>query len=226
MIKFKIVFQTIFLLTYIFSKHSIAQDRSDNLPQEAPNASITSQIKKGVQSTIEKIFPKKEGGGQSNKSQKNNSLIYGKEELQKIKNAVEAFKNQVPLVSEPQIGVVAEIKDPVKDDSTSYVYLGSILYKSNREWSVWINDKKISSLNNYANNDIYVTSINKNKVEIIWTMTLSKWKILTNSGSEEGAPMNDKNQVEYNFILSFNQSYLLNENKVIEGRVGSSLSIE
>jgi hypothetical protein len=219
-IKFRKNFQNIFLLICIFSTDSFAQSQSKDL-----EGNIKSKIREGFNSTISRIFPKKNKETTNKKIiPDNKSLMYEEAELDKIKDAIDAFKNQIPLVEATVDTTIVEEVTPIKETSESYIYLGSILYRSKNNWSLWINDGKISPENNYTNNEIYVKSVNKDQAEIIWAMSISKWKILTDSVSEEGAPINDNNQVEFNFILRFNQSYILNENIVVEGRAGKLTS--
>ncbi|MFT6333137.1 MAG: hypothetical protein ACJAW3_001490 [Lentimonas sp.] len=149
------------------------------------------------------------------------SIMYSDKEVQNIRSAYESFKNNTPIEEEIIEEEVEEVE--VEENKKSHIYLGSILYRSNDSWLIWINDDKISNLTNKLENELYVKSIGKNKADIVWTMSISKWRILTDSDSEEIVPSNENNQVEINFTLSFNQTYVLNGNKVVEGRAGLSI---
>ena len=70
-----------------------------------------------------------------------------------------------------------------------------------------------------STNEIYIKSINANNVDIVWTMSITKWKILTEQKSDNRAPIGANNQVELNFNLSFNQTYILVGQRIIEGRI-------
>ncbi len=155
---------------------------------------------------------------------KSSSLMFGDEELEKIDEALNAFKNNQPLIAINSKDDMSE-KKPVEDNIKSYVYLDSIFFNSPKSWSVWVNNQKISSQDNKAENEIYIKSIDHDKVNIVWTMSISKWKILTNKKSDEGAPINKNNQVEFNFFLSFNQTYILNGGKIAEGRISPLLDL-
>ncbi len=102
----------------------------------------------------------------------------------------------------------------------SYIYLNSILYFPPNSWSVWVNDKKISSEDNKKTAEFYVKAIDNNEVNIIWTISISKWKILSGKKSESSAPKINKNsQVEISFRLKPNQTYILSSGTVVEGRL-------
>ncbi len=97
----------------------------------------------------------------------------------------------------------------------SRLYLGSVLYFSNKVWSIWINKKKITAMSNKKSNEFYIQKINGQKVDIIWTLGLSKWKILT--GSSVSPKVNALNQIEIKITLRPNQTFLLRGGKIIEG---------
>lgn len=160
-------------------------------------------------------------------TRKNSSIMYLDTEIDKVKKAFDAFENNRPFQIDSPTETPNGIIDPpetetYEDNAKSYIYLGSILYKSPSNWSIWINDQILSSKDNEVSNELYIKSISKEKAEISWTMSISKWKILTNTKTSEGAPINTNNQVEFNFILSFNQTYILNGNKIVEGRASPS----
>lgn len=153
------------------------------------------------------------------------SLMYSPEEIIKINSAIEAYKNnEILVIDEEERGGEKQKKpeEKIEVNSRAYVYLGSILYNSPKSWSIWINDKKISYHNNNTQNELYIKSISKDSVDIVWLMSISKWKILVNKIFSVDMPVNENNQVEFNFSLSFNQTYMLNGEKIVEGRVGTA----
>lgn len=149
------------------------------------------------------------------------SIMFSDDEITKIYQALDAHKNNQPFDASPK-----ETEVPLtKDDTNSCIYLGSILYNSPDSWSAWVNGQKISSSNNQPTNELYIKSINSDSANIVWSMSISKWKILANQTSDNGAPINSNNQVELNFNLSFNQTYMLVGGKIIEGKITSLSSI-
>ena len=189
---------------------------TDNPTSTTENAEEEIKEEKDDKSGLTKIFDKIINNSTSRKS-----IMYSEEENQNIRDALKAFKSGVPLEEE----IIEEVEDEeekVEENRRSHIYLSSILYQSKNNWTVWINDEKISNKNNNPKNELYIASINKNSVQITWTMSVSKWQILTNSDSDVGAPINENNQVEIKFTLSFNQTYVLNGNKIVEGRAGLS----
>lgn len=197
----------------------------DLYAQNQNQASDNKKLENVLVGIVESVANQK----QNNKSAKNKtpdqdgfSLMYDKEQERKIWEAYEASKNKAPLVEAGPTEIVEE--DLPKDSIISYIYLGSILYRSKDDWTVWINDQKISSRDNKRENELYIKKIDAEKADISWTMSISKWKILTGNRFTENAPLNANNQVEFNFILSFNQTYILNTNEVVEGKISPSVT--
>ncbi len=154
------------------------------------------------------------------------SLMMDSEEEDNVNLAIESYKNGVNLLfTDEEFDNKEEVKkDEVEktdeeENKNAFLHLASIIYNNSDEWTIWINDKKIMANNNNPENEIYVTNINFNKVDIIWKLSLSKWKILSRNKSENLIPeINEQNQVVLNFSLKSNQSFSLADNLVIEGR--------
>jgi len=84
---------------------------------------------------------------------------------------------------------------------------------------VWINDKKITSENNDPTKELYLRSVQKDQVKLLWKLSISKWKILSGLKSEELAPkINQDNQVEIEMTLKTNQTFILRTSEVVEGK--------
>ncbi len=193
------------------SNNDVSKVNNSNEKPTTPESGILSKIVNSISGSNKKDV---------------SSLMYSDDEISKIQDALDAFKYGTPLPSETKAGNNDMVTtNAPEENAKSYIYLGSILYHSPDNWSVWINDQKISAQDNKPSNNLYIKSLDKDRASIVWTMSISKWKIITNSNSEEKAPINQNNQVEFDFILSFNQTYMLNNNQIVEGRV-SSLSKE
>ncbi len=203
------------VINKVVDQNKLLPDKQDSANQEVQKDSPAKQ----------QPTPLKNSPANNSKSD-NLSLMYSDEEIKKIQEALDALREGRPLLSNNQLASNEDkttITTP-EDNAKSYIYLGSILYNSPNNWSVWINDQKISAANNQIGNELYIKSINEDEVRILWTMSIIKWKILTNKKSEEGAPINQNNQVEFDFTLSFNQTYMLNGGKTAEGRVAPLLT--
>ena len=153
------------------------------------------------------------------------SLMFNDEEQTSINIALEAFINGA--IFSPQ----GENKDEINENENiankrAYLYLASIMYVNNQYWAVWINDQKITSEDNLKNNEIYIKSIQKDEISVVWTIGLSKWKVLMGVKSEEKlSEVNNKNQVVKKFKLKPNQTYLLLYETIIEGSAQNNISI-
>jgi hypothetical protein len=197
-------------------KNQVPINNSDNNPTAINNKNLgwagkTEAKNKGKNSILNLI------DSMAQKS-KTPSIMYKPQELKDIDRAIEAYNNKEKFLLGDEAQEIESIKTP-EDNAKSYIYLSSILYHSPNNWSVWINDKKISKEDNKFGDELYIKSINKDRAEIIWTMSLSKWKIISNNKQEDILPPVNNNQVEFNFSLSFNQTYMLNGNKIVEGRL-------
>ncbi len=200
------------------SRSSVTENKVDEIANVIKKAKVekTPEVKNNQGgNSISKIV--------SSLVKKNNepSLMFSDEEITKIDQALDAYINETPFdaLETKEDKKEQEPESPSADKTNSYIYLESILYHSPSNWSAWINGQKISSTDNRSSNELYVKSISADTANILWTMSVSKWKILTNQTSENGAPININNQVELNFNLSFNQTYMLVGGKIIEGRI-------
>jgi uncharacterized protein YlbG (UPF0298 family) len=165
--------------------------------------------------------------GPLTKKKKSFSLMYNDQELDEVQNAIDSFKNDQAYVSPSELAASKDKKEPepkeVQDNARSYIYLGSIMYFNPTSWVVWVDNKKISFVDNKSSNELYLKSVTSSEIEILWTLSISKWKILSGKKSEDLAPkINAQNQVEVNFTLCPNQTYILNSGNVVEGNSISS----
>ncbi len=166
------------------------------------------------------------------------SLMFDDEQTSDINRAADSFLNNQSYTPEVAEGQSAENQKDLEDakakseeeearNEKSYLYLASILYLSPKNWSVWIGDQKITAQTNDKNRELYVKSISKDKAKILWKLSLSKWKIITGKRSDEKLPKaNEANQIENLFEIRPNQTFMLNENKVMEGKAYIKASMQ
>ncbi len=158
------------------------------------------------------------------KNKKQVSLMFDEEEEDGVNRAVESFK------SGQQFSLDDENKKDDEDkkikakkeleNEKSYIYLASIMYYSPLIWTVWINNTKITSENNDPKKELFIKSVGPDNAKVRWTLSMSKWKILSGKTDESLAPkINENNQVEINFTLKPNQTFMLNANTVKEGKI-------
>jgi len=165
------------------------------------------------------------------------SLMYDEEQFNNIEKAIEAMRNNQSFTPEgaeakkqsaedakkqaEEIKTLEESEDNVK----SYVFLSSIMYFGEKQWSLWINDKKFIANANSNENELFFKVVSQDKATIVWRLSISKWKILSGKKSEEYAPkINENNQVEVEFTLKPNQTFILSSNKVVDGRAVDSIN--
>lgn len=141
-----------------------------------------------------------------------NNQIYSPEETEEEKAEAEADPNE-----KKEVPKVEEKKSD--ENEKSYIYLASIIYFTAQDWVVWVNEQKITPKTNDRTKELYLRSVQKDQVDIMWTISLSKWKILSGRKSETSAPkINANNQVEVGFKLKPNQTFILSTNSVVEGK--------
>lgn len=158
------------------------------------------------------------------------SVMHNAEEIRKINKAFKMFKQGEEYVIEDAKNPEKEREEKFSEElkiiqERSKIYLGSILFFSKNNWSIWINDKVISADNNSPLNEIYISAVNGKKADIIWSLSPSKWQILMDKSLEENDPLiNKNNMITVKFSLQNNQSFLLKDNTVIEGKAVPKLS--
>lgn len=204
------------------------QDKKSNPKQELLNSSLTNQISND--NLIANILL----------SRKATSLMFDDEESDHIERAINSLKGNeiyVPEGQEDETGdknLTPEEKKKAEEEKKraeeneesekSYIYLASIIYFTPKDWAVWINQQKITHESNKADKELYVKSIQKDRVKVLWKISLSKWKILSNFKPENEIPkVNANNQVEIEFELKQNQTFMLNSNTVVEGKAAVAL---
>lgn len=172
---------------------------------------------------------------------KYDSLMLTEVELKNIKKANEAANNGQPFVAEAEEEV--KIKDPKGEQDKlkekkkkeqeekfkkeedeqgsekSYIYLASIIYFNQKDWVIWINDQKITPKTNQQSKELYIKKVHANQIDVIWKLSITKWKIISGKKSETIAPkINKDNQIEVYFSLKPNQTFMLSNNSVVEGK--------
>ena len=181
---------------------------------------IIDSIKKNSADLKDKIITK------NDKKKDQLSIMHSTEESSNIEKAVDAFKNGY-LLERPQEEVTEEKEEEEEEDIKSTIYLHSILYQSPTNWTIWLNDDKITAEQNIPSNEMYMNRVSQDKIEILWTLTFSKWKILLSREDARAKPfINEDNQVELRFSLSPHQTYILDYDLVVDGRFEGKLSNE
>ncbi len=192
---------------------------TDNSPVKSQiikpeNSPISADNINKISSSIETILLNK----------KATSLMFDDEQNSNIERAVDSFKSIGSADYKKYDTAGQDLADlsqqSYEENEKSYIYLGSIIYLTPKDWAVWINNQKITYTTNKKTSEIYVKSVESGKVKISWSLSVSKWKILSGNQSEESTPkVNSRNQVEVNFELKPNQTFVLSNISVVEGRI-------
>lgn len=165
------------------------------------------------------------------------SLMFDDEENGRIDRAIDSFKNNqiytpdelteggdpknLSKEEQAKAAEAEKIKQEEKrneENEKSYIYLASIIYFTPRDWVVWINDKKITSETNDKEKELYLKSVQKDHIKLLWKLSMSKWKILSGRKEEVAPIVNKDNQVETTIDLKINQTFILSTSSVVEGR--------
>ena len=160
------------------------------------------------------------------------SLMFDDEEISNIDRAVESLKNNQIYVPEGEDSLLQDESSKAKaeleriqkekesqENEKSYIYLASLMYFNPKDWVIWINENKITSKNNAKEKELYVESVQKDQIKILWKLSVSKWKIISGYSSEGAIPKtNENNQIEIRFSLKPNQTFVLSTNTIVEGK--------
>lgn len=209
MIKF--LTKNLFLITslsFFFLAETYAQD-SDKSKNEVANPDLVNKLQGGLANLLLS-------------SNKLTTLMFNEKESEKIERALDSFKNDQTYLPEESDekksadSAPTETKEEI--NKKSYIYLASIMYFSDKYWAVWINGQKITSDDNDPNDELYLSSVQRDQVSVIWNISASKWKILLGKKAEGLESMiNENNQVVVKFKLKPNQTYILGSNTIAEG---------
>ncbi len=152
------------------------------------------------------------------------SLMFDEEESDSIKRIMDLLKNKEVYAPNGNLQIEESKNKPTETDidkeenEKSYIYLASIIYFNPQDWVVWLNDQKITPKTNNKNTELYLKSIQRDSVDIVWKLGVSKWKILSGAKADDPNPkVNKNNQVEVRFELKPNQTFILGSNSVVEG---------
>jgi hypothetical protein len=212
------------------NSQTIAPERSPEKKEdnkEKPSSSVNSLVNEAKNGLAETLLGKN----------KTSSLMFDDQESENLERAVESLKNNqiyTPEGNQDDLSQGNAINDAQKaeeaeklkkaeelknlENEKSYIYMASIIYFDAKDWIVWINDKKITSKTNDSKKELFVKSIKKDRVKILWKLSLSKWKIISGKKEEFAPAINAENQIEVRFELKPNQTFILSSNKVVEGK--------
>ena len=194
------------LFVYNIYANEVNKPNQDNQINEILNTNNIDTVKDAI-SKINK--PKS-----AQKKYKFQSLMFSEEELKNIQKVLKS-KN-VTKKKKPQ-----NKSNNIREIATfGKIYLSSILYLSEDKWSIWVNGNKLSSTNNIKSNDIYVESVAPYEVNLIWSLSPIKWRIISELPVNAKVPaVNDFGQVEFNIKLKSNQTYILKHDRVVNGKI-------
>lgn len=193
-----------------------AEDSKKNNP-EITDDSVQNQNKKidAIKNVLSKINkPKK-----IKKSYNFDSLMFSRKELDEIDKIMNAKEE----VEKPEVHKKKKSKKEknIREIATfGKIYLSSILYLSNERWLIWINGEKISSLDNSELNEIYITSVTADGVDLIWSMSPRKWRIISELPANSVTPkLNSLGQIEIKVSLKSHETYILKHDKIVKGKI-------
>ncbi len=235
----------LFTVAIFLSFEAFCQERSalleknlpDNLEQKnSPTEKQTTEVEDNTLSpTKDALFSKSDdGNGLASLllGKKPTSLMFDDEEISNIDRAVESLKNNQIYVPEGEDSLLQDESSKAQaeldriqkekesqENEKSYIYLASLMYFNPKDWVIWINENKITSKNNAKEKELYVESVQKDQIKILWKLSISKWKIISGYSSERAIPKtNENNQIEIRFSLKPNQTFVLSTNTIVEGK--------
>ncbi|MDR0572137.1 MAG: hypothetical protein LBG48_04770 [Rickettsiales bacterium] len=117
-------------------------------------------------------------------------------------------------------------------EMTNNVYLNSIFFISPNNWSVWINDKKISDKTNGidGSEEFFVEKVSRNDATLVQRISRGMWRILnTDNPQSDGYNYrlnNETKKIELIITLHPNQTFVVTKNQIFDGRYNKVESLE
>lgn len=146
------------------------------------------------------------------------NLLNSNNEIKLIKKIINIYQRNSNLINNK----TESIGNPFNNYSQKafVIYLKSILFISQDNWSIWLNDKKITNQNNKDSNEFYVKNISDNKIILQWNISEFKWSYVNkmNAISKDKFKILENGNVELILALHPNQSYLPFSDNIIEGK--------
>jgi hypothetical protein len=183
----------------------------------------TQEVEKEVADKLEKV--KKEDKTAQTKpaqqfdlygSKKYKSLFFTKKEMD---NLISIFRDQKLKsdTSQEQFSLLDVVEGQQK--ISTVIFLNSILFLNKNNWTIWVNDKRMSS-DDEGTNDLKVLSITNSKVKFLWKVSRTKWEIMMPNFNFEKSisKLTEDNSVETVFTLQTNQTFIPQTGDIIEGR--------
>lgn len=169
------------------------------------------------------------------------SIMYSDDEMEKLRTVLNAYELEGKVPEDPETAEKGDFLDELTQDVEPDVqaaeqalpvfYLGSIVYRGPEEWSVWVNGERISNVENIQS--LRVNTISRERAEFMWklenvaqgeairrSMEANKNTAVTDhrEAEEEDYDLNVEEGV-LRFSLRPNQTFLVKEMKIIEGRL-------
>ena len=106
------------------------------------------------------------------------------------------------------------------------IYVGSILYYSAKDWSVWINGNKYGNEYNNDKNDFYISKISRKEVEFVWKLRTSivvsnAWQKLVKNGDSPKNIDFDSKKNSVTLLMRANQTFIPSQLVISEGFIKS-----
>lgn len=203
------------------SPNKILKDEEQTKSQPEPEEPETKKVNETKEVKETKIEEKKKIEIKIDDNYNPESLMLSDDELRKLNKALSSLINNEDYIADDSFDDFAEqevVVEQQQQSERSFIHLSSLLYLNKEVWVVWINNEKITSDNNDPNNEYYISEISKNKVTITWSLGITKWKIITGKSDQDIPKTNKDNQIVNVFSLRPNQTYILSDNKIIEGK--------
>lgn len=168
------------------------------------------------------------------------SLMYNKDDMDIVLQALDLYDHSARAQKDnaaPKKDFLGNLLSTLKHDDTPQtavplplpnLYLGSIVYYSPANWSVWINGRKLMNRNNGQDNEFYVGRLSRSEVELIWKPTSlldtpEIWRQMTDDGTHPLPNITvDAENGRITLLLRPNQTFLPKSLAIREGLIKSA----
>lgn len=223
-----------------FLLHLMPEAAAQNAAPPPQNKTAQDNANQAVASTDKEPTPSKKGPVEDAKP-KVFTMMFNPQNVERVNTVIEAFANgdsteEETAKKEDESDILDQIlkeipkkimgeTDVVAPTIYPSFFLSSIMYYGPNEWAIWLNGFKISNRTNKTESPLYVSAINKNKVEIVWkpdAILLNDLKDIRSrfEKHDNRVPLADDGKSVV-FILKPNQTFVSSIMSIEEGKIPS-----
>lgn len=157
------------------------------------------------------------------------SIFYSDNEVASIRQALSAYANRGDGGDQPsdfnaeewlnQAGEIKQARSQERYFTYPQFFLESLVFRSDADWTVWINGQRITPEANHEKSEIKIRNIDKHQVSLEWRPADMESVRKTWAKVAHGGAVVDESAGIVSFMLKPNQTFSSYVMKVLEGKV-------